>query len=311
MADFDEDLIRALQLDGRAQFSGLAVRLGMHRAVIARRVRELIVSGEIRVVAAMHPSVLGFPVQAHLRLTLTGPTSPIFEQIAAQKNVAFLSETTGEAQAVVEVWAESHADLSRTIAEVRSLSGVAGVQLTLYESVVRGLLLGEEPGLSNEDLDAFDMELLRHLQQDGRLTFGELGRLTGRSASACRSRVLRLLDARVMRVGAVRSRIATNAVLFGVGILVVSGSEKPAGLSIEEVLLGLPGIEVLARAVGRYSLIASIAARSMSDYTAIIRGIRAHPEVALAETWIHTPVWVERYEWGLTRAAESSRARRG
>nr|WP_272928665.1 Lrp/AsnC ligand binding domain-containing protein [Leucobacter luti] len=71
--------------------------------------------------------------------------------------------------------------------------------------------------------------------------------------------------------------------------------------SAEDLLLDVPTIEFAARTLGRYGLIATIAARSIGDYTDIVRMIRAHPAVSRVETWVHASVWLERYEWSLDR----------
>ncbi|WP_164884505.1 Lrp/AsnC ligand binding domain-containing protein [Leucobacter muris] len=95
--------------------------------------------------------------------------------------------------------------------------------------------------------------------------------------------------------------------LSGVGI--VLGGDPNAAASAEELLLGIPTIEFAARTLGRYGLIATIAARSLADYTDIVRMIRAHPGVRLVETWVHAFVWLERYEWSLDRLDRNRRAR--
>ena len=298
--DFDEDLIRALQVDGRAQFSALAARLGVHRTVVAQRVHELLASGEIRILAAVHPRAVGLPVQVNLQLRISGPTSPVFERLRELTNVVFLSEITGQSQAVVEVWAADLEGVGRTVREIEAIDGVVETQLAIYDRVLRRLRLGEDPELTDLVFDDFDIALMAELQTDGRLTFGELGRRTGRSASACRARVLRLLESGVMRIGAVRSRrSATSSVLSGVGVMLSGEGDDLA--SAEELLLGIPTVEFAARTLGRYGLIATIAARSLADYTDIVRRIRDHPSVHRVETWIHAFVWAERYEWSLDR----------
>lgn len=306
--DFDEDLIRALQLDGRAQFSALAADLGVHRTLVAQRVHELLASGEIRILAAVHPRAVGLPIQANLQLRISGPTSPVFERISEFTNVVFLSEISGQSQAVVEVWAADREDVGRSVRAIQAIEGVEEMQFSLYDRVLRRLRLGEDPELTDLVFDDFDIALIAELQMDGRLTFGELARRTGRSASACRARVLRLLESGVMRIGAVRSRrsSATSSVLSGVGVVLRGDPDSAA--AAEELLLGIPTIEFAARTLGRYGLIATIAARSLADYTEIVRRIRAHPSVYRVETWVHAFVWLERYEWSLDRLARSRNA---
>lgn len=304
MDEFDEDLIRALQLDGRAQFSALAAELGVHRTLVAQRVRELLDSGEICIHAAVHPSAVGLPIQANLQLRISGPTSPVFERLSTFTNVVFLSEISGQNQAVVEVWAADREDVARSVRAIQAIEGVEEMQFSLYDRVLRRLRLGEDPELTDLVFDDFDIALIAELQLDGRLTFGELARRTGCSASACRARVMRLLGSGVMRIGAVRSRRSTtSSVLSGVGVVLRADPEQAA--AAEEVLLGIPTIEFAARTLGRYGLIATIAARSLVDYTDIVRRIRSHPGVYRVETWVHAFVWLERYEWSLDRLARS------
>ncbi|MBP1325872.1 DNA-binding Lrp family transcriptional regulator [Leucobacter exalbidus] len=306
MDDFDEDLIRALQLDGRAQFSTLAAELGLHRTVVAQRVSALLESGEIRIRAAVHPRAVGLPVQVNLQLRISGPTTPVFEQLLELPNVVFLSETSGFSQAVVEVWAANLDDVGRSVRAIQAIEGVLETQLAIYDRVLHRLRLGEPPASADLVFDDFDIALMSLLQIDGRLTFGELARRTGRSASACRARVMRLLKSRVMRIGAVRSRRSvTSSILSGVGIM-LTGAEADRG-SVESMLLSIPVIDFAARTLGRYGMIATVPARSMADFTEIARMIRAHPSVHLVETWVHAFVWLERYEWDLERLLSRQR----
>lgn len=306
MDEIDEDLIRALQVDGRAQFSTLADQLGVHRTLVAQRVNELLAEGEIRILAAVHPGAVGLPVQVHLHLRISGPTSPVFERLLTFPNIVFLSEISGHSQAVVEVWAVDLEDVGRSVRKIQAIDGVIEAQLTIYDHVLRRLKLGRDPDPSALVFDDFDISIMMELQSDGRLTFGELARRTGRSASACRARTLRLIESRVMRIGAVRTRrAATTSVLSGFGIMLSGEADSVA--SVERHLTGIPTIEFAARTLGRYSFIATVAARSLADYTEIARSLRAHPGVHLVETWGHAHVWLERYEWGLDHIKRRSR----
>lgn len=300
MQDFDEDLIRALQLDGRAQFSTLADQLGVHRTLVAKRVQELIETGEISIRAAVHPSALGMPVQVNLRLRVLGSTTPVFEELLTRNDVVFLSEVTGPQQAIVEIWAEDWETAARATRQIRAIPGVLEIQVSLYEQVIRRLRLSQDPRVPMHTFDDFDIELMALLQEDGRYTFGELSRRLGRSASACRTRVMRLLDSNAMRIGAVRARrAATSSLLAGVGIT-LSGSDTTAE-AFEQRFVELPGIEFIARTMGTYSFIATISARSIPHFTQLVRDIRNQPGVMIVDTWVHAHIWAERYEWSLDR----------
>src|SRR5437868_3943688 len=72
MHDLDDRLIRLLQADGRASFSELSKQLGVTRSAATAKVNELISTGELRIVAAIHPRLLGLTAVAHVSIQLNG-----------------------------------------------------------------------------------------------------------------------------------------------------------------------------------------------------------------------------------------------
>ena len=63
-------------------------------------------------------------------------------------------------------------------------------------------------------LDAFDLKILRALQNDGRLTNQELAEVAGLSASQCSRRRMRLEEEKV--ISGYRAELASDALGFGV-----------------------------------------------------------------------------------------------
>jgi DNA-binding Lrp family transcriptional regulator len=63
-------------------------------------------------------------------------------------------------------------------------------------------------------LDAFDLKILRALQDDGRLTNQELAEVAGLSASQCSRRRMRLEEEKV--IAGYRAELASEALGFGV-----------------------------------------------------------------------------------------------
>jgi DNA-binding Lrp family transcriptional regulator len=63
-------------------------------------------------------------------------------------------------------------------------------------------------------LDAFDLKILRALQDDGRLTNQELADIAGLSASQCSRRRMRLEEEKV--IAGYRAELASDALGFGV-----------------------------------------------------------------------------------------------
>ncbi|WP_125614878.1 Lrp/AsnC family transcriptional regulator [Specibacter cremeus] len=292
MNELDKSLVHQLQKDGRASFSDLAKAVGSNRTAVAARVNQLLGSGEVRVVAAVHPRVLGRFVLAHMAVKVANDGSAAFRGIADLDAAVYIAETTGPYQLVLEVHLATMGELYDVMAHIRSLPEVLEVEVLVYEHVIRSWFLGEEPALEGMVLDRTDIDIMTILQRDGRVGFAELGASVGLSMSACRARVLRLVDANVMQVGAIVRRGEQNgAVVFGAGVTLSGDTEE-----ILDLLSRVDGVEFVARTVGRYSLVVTIGVDSQSAYNRIVHSIRALPSVLRVDTWLHTSVLLERYE---------------
>jgi hypothetical protein len=65
----------------------------------------------------------------------------------------------------------------------------------------------------------------------------------------------------------------------------------------------LPGIEFLARTIGRFDLVATLAADSAATLRNLIDRLRQVDDVVKIESWMHLEVFKEKYEWPVPDAA--------
>lgn len=293
MNQLDGLLVHQLQADGRASYSDLAKSVGSNRAMVASHVNELLASGKVKVIAAVHPRVLGLEVLAHLSVQLSGPSEPVLRGIETLDSAVYISETTGKHQLVVEIRLGTMGQLYETVAFISGLPNVSAVNVLLYERVIRSLFLGEEPILERMSLDQTDIDIMRILQHDGRRGFAEIGEAIGVSMSTCRSRALRLLDANIMQIGAITRREGTSdAIVFGCGISLAGNASQ----EVVDLLAEVEGVEFVARTIGRYAMVCTIATSSQLEYNQVVARIRSLPGVRHVETWLHTRIVQERYE---------------
>ncbi|XGU18212.1 Lrp/AsnC ligand binding domain-containing protein [Rhodococcus sp. 3Y1] len=106
-----------------------------------------------------------------------------------------------------------------------------------------------------------------------------------------RNRVNHLIASTALRVGAVVKRRGGGRTL-AMGIGVNLGSRDDNAVSEIE---SLPGIEFLARTLGRYDVIATVAANSSNDLHALSERIRGIDGVSGLESWAHLEVFKEHY----------------
>ena len=292
MDQLTKKIIGTLRRNGRASYSDIARELDVARDYVATRANRLFEGGQLRVIAALHPRVLGLMISGHISIKVNGPTEGIVAALERMDSLAFISVTAGFHQIIVETELHTMNELSQQIGIIRAMRGVAEVQVLLYERILKSFFLGAEPESLSYSFDEIDLSIIRLLQRDGRASFADLAQQVGLSLSGCRIRVQRLLESGVMQIGAIQQRSdMTDDLLFGIGIN-ANGDLEP----VTELLSGESGIEFIARTVGRYDLVATLSFNSLREFNQMISRLRALPSVLCSEQWLHVQIVRERYE---------------
>lgn len=285
-------IITILRRHGRISYSDIARELNTTRDHVASRINPLIKSGELRVIAAPHPRVLGLLVSAHLSIKVSGDTLPIIKVLDRLDSMFFVSVATGPYQIIAETGLPNMAELRRQISMIRALEGVTQVQVLLYERVLSSFFLREEPESFDYDLDNVDIAIITVLQQDGRASYADIAQKVGLSLSGCRIRVQRLLESGVMQIGAIKQRSdMTDELLFGIGI-----NAHGDLCDVTSLISAEPGLEFMARTVGRYDVVATVNFDSLRDFNETISKLLRLPSIAYCEHWLHVQIARERYD---------------
>ncbi|WP_417563320.1 Lrp/AsnC family transcriptional regulator [Microbacterium sp.] len=296
--DFDTELVRALQVDGRASIQDLSAALGRPRAAVSARLGTLLRDGTVRVVAAVDPGILGQHVLAHVSIRVDGPVEPIGERLQGLEQSVLVSAIGGLHDLIVEVRVGSMRALRALVAQIRDIPGVAEANTIIYESVIKGFFVSHYRG--EIALDDTDWALIDELQRDGRRSYRALGETVRLSASAVATRVQRLIDEGVISISAVEARgLARRQLSLGVGLTL----ERDA--AAVEAVASWPAVDFAARTVGRFDLIATLVEPSAGDLFADLERLRALPGVVRTESWFHLRVLKEDYARTLTRLAVS------
>nr|WP_274637098.1 Lrp/AsnC family transcriptional regulator [Microbacterium bovistercoris] len=287
--DFDVDLVRALQQDGRASIQTLAQALGQPRAAVSARLRALLGDGTVRVVAAVDPGFLGQHVLAHVSIRTGGPVEPAAEHLRGLPETVLVSGVGGAHDLVTEVRLGSMAALHELLARIRGIPHVVDINTLIYETVIKGFFVSHYRG--DVTIDEIDSALIEHLQRDGRKSYRALGEAVRLSPSAVATRVQRLTDAGVISISAVEARgLAHRQLSLGVG-LNLSGDDD----EVVEALRGWPGVDFAARTIGRFDIVATLVEPSAGALHASLERLRALPGVARTEAWFHLTVLKEDY----------------
>lgn len=294
MDELTEAAVQLLRRDGRLSFSEIARQLGTTRGAITARVVPMLESGGLRILAAVHPRVLGLHSLAHLSFRVVGSTAPLLERMGQVRSPVFISETVGPFEVAAELHNRDRLELQAAMRMLRGAEGVVDMQLTVYQHVLNSFFLGAEPD-TEQHLDDADLALISELQRDGRVGYAELAAASGLSINGARGRVQRMLDLGIMRIGAVRQRSdSTRNFLFGLGITIQDddGAERAI-----EAISARPGLEFFARTYGRFDLVATVPFASFDDFHELLDELRALDGVRSVDAWLHARVRQERYQF--------------
>src|SRR4051794_16482517 len=193
----DRQIAAALQLHGRATWREVARVVGATESTVARRGRQLLESGAVRVTGQPDPARLGlgFPVLVQLTCE-AGAAKRVAARLGAQPDVRFLAIVTSTFDLVLELIVPSRRQLARVL--VDEFAEIDGITATTTDSVMRtfktsydwsrGLLddHGIDPSFGGElrphagppatppSLDATDLQLMQLLREDGRRSYAVL-----------------------------------------------------------------------------------------------------------------------------------------
>jgi Lrp/AsnC family transcriptional regulator for asnA, asnC and gidA len=136
--DTDKAIIRELQLDGRMSHTALAGRIGLSQAATRQRVKRLIDTGVMQVVAVTDPTALDVGVQAMLSITVDGDARTVAERLDAIAEVVYLVLTSGRNDLLCEVVCEDNIHLLDLVnGELRAIPGIRTIEVSPYLKLVK------------------------------------------------------------------------------------------------------------------------------------------------------------------------------
>ncbi|MFH8252533.1 Lrp/AsnC family transcriptional regulator [Microbacterium sp. B2969] len=287
--DFDADLIRALQENGRASIHSLGERLGRPRAAVSERLHAMLADGTVRVVAAVDPGFLGQHVLAHVSIRTDATVEPLAQRLRGLGETVLVSAIGGAHDLVTEVRVGSMAALHDLLAEIRAMPRVVDINTLIYSSVVKGFFVSDYRG--DVTIDTTDTALIELLQRDGRMSFRALGEAVRLSPSAVTTRVERLIGSGVIKISAVEARgLAHRQLSMGVGLNLTADDD-----TVMEALRTWRGVDFAARTLGRFDAVMTLVEPSAGALYASLERIRSLPGVAHVEAWFHLAVLKEDY----------------
>ncbi|MBP2051416.1 DNA-binding Lrp family transcriptional regulator [Streptomyces griseochromogenes] len=285
----DLQLLSALEINGRASFSRIGQVLGVSDQTIARRFRRLSAEGGLRVVALRDAEALGQD-QWMLRVRCApDAASVIADALAKRPDTNWIGLAAGGTEVVCLTRPRSPGDhddlllgkLPRTpsVVEIRAQqllhrfyggpTGWLRKFRALEDDQIAALCPEPQAPAGPARIDPEDEPLLAVLHRDGRATYPELQRATGRSESAVKRRLAALLAS-----GAVYIDVEYNSEILGYARAAALWiTTAPAALhSVGEALAAHDEIAFASATAGPSHIVVTAVVRDTASLYAYLSG---------------------------------------
>ena len=135
----DCKLVRLLQKDGRMSNTAIAQKLGTSEATVRTRLKRILDSGIIRVVAVSNPLNLGFEVSGNLKIRIDlKKTDNVLAELTKIDELIWIALTTGGTDIDVDFAVRSMKELQALIFQkISNIDGVLSTETSLMVDLIK------------------------------------------------------------------------------------------------------------------------------------------------------------------------------
>ncbi|WP_394941416.1 Lrp/AsnC family transcriptional regulator [Psychromicrobium sp. YIM B11713] len=130
--EISKRIIEELQHDGRRPYAAIAESVGLSEAAVRQRVKRLIDSKLLQIVAVTDPLKVGFSRQAMVGVKVSGSAETAAEHFEALSEIVYILLTAGSFDILLEVVCEDDAHLLELLGRIRSFPAVESTETFMY-----------------------------------------------------------------------------------------------------------------------------------------------------------------------------------
>ena len=144
-------------------------------------------------------------------------------------------------------------------------------------------------------LDDVSKTIIELLQEDGRRSYSDIGRVVGLSEAAVRQRVQKLTESGVIQIVAVTDPMQLGFRRQAMIGIRVSGDAR----LVAEAVAAIPAVDYVVVTVGSFDVLAEVVCEDDEDLLALLNdSIRPIDGVLSTETFIYAKLQKQLYNWG-------------
>ena len=130
--DVGKAILRQLQEDGRRSYTASPMAVGLSEAAVRQRVKTLVESGLLQIVAVTDPITLGFGVMASVGVRVSGDAREAAETISQIHEVDYCVLTSGRYDLLLELVCRDNEHLLSVINDrIRTIDGVRETETSI------------------------------------------------------------------------------------------------------------------------------------------------------------------------------------
>lgn len=130
--EISKRIIEQLQEDGRRSYAAIAESVGLSDAAVRQRIKRLIDSKLLEIVAVTDPLRVGFTRQAMIGVRINGQIGDVAKALESFSEVSYIVLTAGQYDLLVEVVCEDDDHLLRLLGRMRELPAVTSTETFMY-----------------------------------------------------------------------------------------------------------------------------------------------------------------------------------
>jgi len=136
-------------------------------------------------------------------------------------------------------------------------------------------------------MDDTDREIIKILKDDGRATYGEIGKRVGLSEGAVRKRIKALVDSGVIRQFTVKVGLTEGAE----AITLLSINPSLPTSEVSKIIKKIPNVETVYEITGQYDIAVIVTGLNIAEVNECVEKIRRVDGVANTNTMIILRSW--------------------
>ncbi len=142
MDDKDKIIIEMLMKNARISLAEIAETLKISDVAVSKRIKKLEESGIIKgYTAIVDPIKLGYSSVAVIGIDVEPERLLEVSRLLREKDyVRYLALSTGDHMLIVQVWSKNNYDLTNTLKDIASISGVKNVRPAIVLETIKGIL---------------------------------------------------------------------------------------------------------------------------------------------------------------------------